>query len=138
MGLVVPHVLRVALLGLLVGMLVLGTGLPHAVRGTDTLADWQTVLYTASLLALLAGIAVAWLGDGPHHGRRPQLRWGGALQAFADARFRAAALGYFGHMWELYAFWAVVPFLVVGNGLASGSKASLAARVGQRPQAIAL
>lgn len=28
---------------------------------------------------------------------------------FKDKRFRSAAFGYFGHMWELYAFWAFVP-----------------------------
>ncbi|MDJ0738341.1 MAG: MFS transporter [Gammaproteobacteria bacterium] len=114
------------MLGWLVGMLTLGTGLPHLVRGSAALADWQGVLYTASALALLAGAAVAWLGDGPHHGRRTQLRWGGALHAFADPRFRAAALGYFGHMWELYAFWAVAPFLILGGGIAAGHVVSLA------------
>ena len=33
-------------------------------------------------------------------------------QILADSRFRAASLGYFGHMWELYAFWTYVPILV--------------------------
>jgi predicted MFS family arabinose efflux permease len=28
--------------------------------------------------------------------------------------FRASALAYFGHMWELYAFWTLVPLLVGG------------------------
>jgi hypothetical protein len=27
-------------------------------------------------------------------------------------QFRSAAFGYFGHMWELYAFWALVPWLI--------------------------
>jgi len=105
------------MLGWLVGMLVLGTGLPHLIRGTGATPDWQTVFLVASSLAVLAGAAVLWLGDGPHHGRRARLRWGGALQAFAIPRFRAAALGYFGHMWELYAFWTLVPYLVLGARL---------------------
>ena len=114
------------MLGWLVGMLVLGTGLPHFVKGSGIHADWQPVLYTASALAVLAGLAVAWLGDGPHHGRRARLHWGGSLNAFRRPGFRAAALGYFGHMWELYTFWAAAPFLVSASGLATGPAASLA------------
>ena len=36
----------------------------------------------------------------------------GVLQVFRLPRFRASALGYFGHMWELYAFWTLTPLLV--------------------------
>jgi len=32
---------------------------------------------------------------------------------FRSADFRAAALGYFGHMWELYTFWAFVPTILL-------------------------
>ena len=41
---------------------------------------------------------------------------------FADPRFRASACGYFGHQWELYAFWTLVPLLVgqAGGGPVSG------------------
>jgi predicted MFS family arabinose efflux permease len=31
---------------------------------------------------------------------------------FRNPRFLGSALGYFGHMWELYAFWGLVPRLV--------------------------
>jgi predicted MFS family arabinose efflux permease len=31
---------------------------------------------------------------------------------FAKPDFRAASFGYFGHMWELYAFWVFVPFMI--------------------------
>jgi MFS family permease len=114
------------MLGWLVGMLALGTGMPHAMQGWSVDADGSQVLYAASLLALLAAASVAWLGDGPHHGRRAQMHWGGALRGFRNPGFRAAALSYFGHMWELYAFWAVAPFLVVAAGVASGGPAAVA------------
>lgn len=115
-------------LGWLVGMLVLGTGLPHFVRGLDVTPTWQGVIYTASGLAVVAAAMVWWLGDGPHHGSRRGLQWGGVLQAFRISEFRAAAFGYFGHMWELYAFWALVPLLIVnlGDG-ADGHRIYLAA-----------
>jgi MFS family permease len=109
-----------AVLGWLVGMLVLGSGLPHFIRGLNVVAHWQAVIFAASVLALLAATMIAWLGVGPHHGSARRLEWGGVLQSFRVAEFRAAALGYFGHMWELYAFYALVPLLVaqaMGGGI---------------------
>ena len=99
-------------LGWLVGMLVLGSGLPHFVRGLNVTPGWQEVIYTASGLAALAGIMVWLLGDGPHHGSSRNMQWGAALKVFAIPDFRAPALGYFGHMWELYAFYTIVPLLI--------------------------
>ena len=99
-------------LGWLVGMLVIGSGLPHFVRGLDVSATWQGVIYTSSALAVVAAAMVSWLGDGPHHGSARRLQWGGVLQSYRLPAFRAASFGYFGHMWELYAFWAVAPLLI--------------------------
>jgi MFS family permease len=104
-------------LGWLVGMLVIGSGLPHFVRGLDVSATWQGVIYTSSILALVAAAMVWWLGDGPHHGAARRLQWGGVLQSYRLPAFRAASFGYFGHMWELYAFWAVAPLLIAHLGL---------------------
>lgn len=101
-----------SVLGWLVGMLVLGTGLAHFIRGIEVTPTWQGVIYAASGLALLAAAMVWWLGDGPHHGSRRSLQWGAVLGSFRIPDFRAAAFGYFGHMWELYAFWALVPLLI--------------------------
>ena len=105
----------------LVGMLTLGTALPHGIRWLGTGWPWQQVVLAASVLATLAAIAVFALGDGPHLKRRagaPALRLGQVFAAFARPDLRASALGYFGHMWELYAFWTLVPVLVVTAGIA--------------------
>lgn len=102
-------------LGWLVGMLTLGTALPHAVRATGSDWRWSAVVGTSSVLALLAAAMVYRLGDGPNLPRgagRGRLAWGDALGAFRVPAFRASALGYFGHMWELYAFWTLTPFLI--------------------------
>jgi len=99
-------------LGWLVGMLTFGTGLPHLVRGSGMTPTWQGVIYAASALATAAAILVLWLGDGPHHANTRNMQWGRVLETYRVPAFRSAAFGYFGHMWELYAFWAMVPLLI--------------------------
>lgn len=101
-------------LGWLVGMLTLGTAFPHLVRALGPDWNWQLVVLVSSALALLAGGMVARLGDGPHLPAKGRFDWGGVLRAFRLPRYRAAALGYFGHMWELYAVWALAPLLIAG------------------------
>ncbi|WP_332608471.1 MFS transporter [Achromobacter sp. ESBL13] len=100
-------------LGLLVGMLTLGTALPQAVRAGGALS-WHEVVLASSLLAIAGGALVQALGDGPYlpRAKASRIGWGAALNAFKGRQFRASALGYFGHMWELYAFWTLVPFFV--------------------------
>jgi len=110
-----------AALALLVAMLTLGTALPHALRSLGSAWNWQAVITASSVLAVMAAGLIALLGDGPHAMRHTGGRRSGqdsVLMAFASPEFRAAALGYFGHMWELYAFWTLVPLLITQTGLA--------------------
>jgi len=103
-------------LGWLLGMLTIGTALPHAVRAVGNDWDWSTVVLVSSVLAVIGAMMVARLGDGPHLVRNTpgqRLRWGAIFRVFHIPAFRASALGYFGHMWELYAFWTIAPFLLV-------------------------
>jgi MFS family permease len=101
-------------LAYLVGMLTLGTALPQGVRFFGAHWNWQIVILTSSGLALAGALLILVLGDGPHLALRPrgsQMR-GGVLAAFRSRNLRAVALGYFGHMWELYTFWTLVPLIV--------------------------
>ncbi|HDP89754.1 MAG TPA: MFS transporter, partial [Thioalkalivibrio sp.] len=98
----------------LVGMLTLGTATPHLLQGLGVGLGWPWVVSLASMLAVLGGVMVALLGDGPHLPRAARLNWGGVFAAFRRPGFRAAAFGYFGHMWELYALWVLVPLLLAG------------------------
>ena len=101
-------------LAYLVGMLTLGTALPHGLRFVGTNWKWQQVIASSSLLAVIAALLILRLGDGPFLRRNsPTKRFGDVLSAFRSEKFRAAAFGYFGHMWELYTFWTLVPVLIM-------------------------
>lgn len=103
-------------LGLLVGMLTLGTALPHGIRMAGGSVGWQAVILTSSVLALVGAAMVGLTGDGPHLKRRSTFTNAfrqGVFGAFRVPDFRASAFGYFGHMWELYAFWTLAPLLVL-------------------------
>jgi predicted MFS family arabinose efflux permease len=100
-----------SVLGWLVGALVFGTAAPFLVRGLGEAVPWQAAVLTASGLAVVGAALVALLGEGPAKKSGGRLGWGKVAAAFRRPRFRASALAYFGHMWELYAFWAMVPGL---------------------------
>jgi MFS family permease len=117
-----------AALAWLVGMLTLGTALPHGIRLAGSGLPWQLAILVSSALALLAAGLIFRLGDGPHLARRhgaPPLRLGRVLYTFSVPAFRASAFGYFGHQWELYAFWTIAPALIVTSGLAAPGTLSL-------------
>ena len=76
--------------------------------------SWQAVILASSVLALAGAAVIALLGDGPNMTRKTgpsNAGFGHVLSAFRVPDFRASAFGYFGHMWELYAFWSVLPWL---------------------------
>jgi len=126
----VPHGAGAAL-AYLVGMLTLGTALPHGVRLAGTGASWQSTILVSSVLALVAAAMIWRLGDGPHLkriGGAPPMRLGRVLEAFKVPAFRASALGYFGHQWELYALWTLAPTFVVLSGLAAPTTGRIAFR----------
>ena len=93
-------------LGILVGALTVGSAAPHLVNGLGGL-DWRVVVYATSALTLAGGL-VAYLGvpDGPFPFPRASFDPRKARLVFANRGVRLASLGYFGHMWELYAMWA--------------------------------
>jgi len=115
-------------LGWLVGMLTLGTALPHAVRAAGAGLPWNGVVLASSVLALVAAALVLRLGDGPRARTAATgvSGWGDVMRAFRVPAFRASAFGYFGHMWELYAFWTLVPFLLASVLAQEGPASPLA------------
>ena len=100
-------------LGLVVGMLTLGTASPHLFNGLSWSPDWRLTLTFVSGLALIGGMLVVSIGEGQFGVKQTgPIQWGAVFKSFQIPRFRASACGYFGHMWELYAFWTLVPWLL--------------------------
>jgi MFS family permease len=106
--------------GILIGALTLGSAMPHLVASVGPL-PWRAVMLVASGITLLAA-AVAWtlVRPGPllSAGARPHARY--ALEVFRERRARLANLGYFGHMWELYAFWTWLSAFLLASREAGG------------------
>ncbi|MFT7420574.1 MAG: MFS family permease [Arcticibacterium sp.] len=100
-------------LGLLVGALVLGTAFPHFINLLSASIHWEIVILLTSGLALSGGILMlAYVPDGPYRKPSQKTDLRAFFNVFKQKTFRSAAFGYFGHMWELYTFWAFVPFIL--------------------------
>jgi MFS family permease len=108
-------------LGFLVGALVAGTAFPHLVRGLGESLPWQQVMLATSGVAVLGGLAMlALVPDGPHLAKGARFDPRALAAVFRVRAFRASSFGYFGHMWELYAFWAFVPWILAAHAAAQG------------------
>jgi hypothetical protein len=102
-------------LGFLVGALVLGTAFPHLLKALGQAWPWQTVLIGVSTLAAAGGLLMLLVPDGPYLGKGSKFDPRALAVIFRARGFRASAFGYFGHMWELYAFWAFVPVALAAH-----------------------
>lgn len=116
-----------AALGLLIGALVLGSASAHALRALSGSLPWPTLMLGVAALAAAGGLLL-FFGTGDPPGavaRVTTLQWRALGTLWTDGRVRASVLGYFGHMWELYTVWVMVP-LVLATRL-SGTELSWAA-----------
>lgn len=110
-------------LGVLVGALILGTALPFGLRALGTEAPWQAVMIAVAAFAAGGGVLMALaVPDGPFLAPAARISPTALLVIWRDRAVRASAFGYFGHMWELYALFVLLPAIVAQRW--AGSAAS--------------
>ena len=121
-----PKGLGVAL-GWLVGALVLGSASAHGIRALTTDLPWSSVMLSVAGLAALGGLMLYVCVPEPIQkpSQAKQLQWRALAVVWTDRRVRSSVLGYFGHMWELYTLWVLVPLILATRF--EGTQLSLAA-----------
>lgn len=95
-------------IGVLVGALTLGSATPHLVVGLggDAGLPHRVVMTASSIMAVVGGLIVITLvRDGPFAPKPAPFDPRQAARVVRDRPLLLANLGYFGHMWELYAMW---------------------------------
>jgi MFS family permease len=122
---------RGLLVGILVGALAIGSALPHLIAAVSTL-PWRWLFGASSLLAVIGAGVVMTISVGPQYAMAGAFRISDAFSGLRNRALRLANFGYFGHMWELYAF-----FVWIGSfaGAALAARGEMAA--GNLPSLIA-
>lgn len=103
-----------AALGYLIGALVLGSASAHALRALSGNLPWPSLMLGVAALAAAGGLLLFFGTTDPPHAqaRVTTLQWRALATLWTDARVRSSVLGYFGHMWELYTMWVMVPLIL--------------------------
>ncbi|BAO93143.1 MFS transporter [Caballeronia cordobensis] len=112
---------RARALSFLGGALTLGSALPYLINGLGPW-PWRTVMVCTALACFCGGVlSIRYIRLGPYvENDSFKLEVSYAWTMFRESGPRAACLGYFGHMFELYAVWTWLPiFLMHSRGVGS-------------------
>jgi MFS family permease len=107
--------------GCLIGGLTLGSAIPHLVNAAGGV-HWPIVILATSAATAIGGIVIArFAHEGPYPFPRALFDPRQIAQVLRNRGVLLASLGYFGHMWELYAMWSWFLFYARSALAAQGS-----------------
>ena len=93
-------------LGIVIAALTLGSAFPHLLRAITSNLNWQIVVAATSLMTLLGAFLMGrYALEGPHRYARATFDPRQIGRVLRNKPVMLANIGYFGHMWELYAMW---------------------------------
>lgn len=102
-------------LGMLLGAYTFGLGVTAVLQSLRL--PWESALMGSSMVALVGVLAALFfIVPGPRLPVRQELDMGAALRSFRVVAYRRSAVSYFGHMWELFALWGLLPFWLHAAG----------------------
>jgi MFS family permease len=109
-------------LGIVVGAVGLGSAFPHLLAWLGAGLPWRLLVTASSILALAGALLVGFaVKDGPHVSPSAPFDRHALRVVLRNRGTRLAMLGYFGHMWELYAVWTwIAAFASASLGGAAG------------------
>ena len=101
-------------IGLLVGALAIGTAFAHLIKSFGGSLPWEQVIFIVSGFSVVGGLAMyLFVPDGPYISSGTKFNPKVIITIFKNKELRSSALGYFGHMWELYTYYALIPLSLI-------------------------
>jgi MFS family permease len=100
--------------------------MPYLINAVGS-PNWRNNMLFVSLLSLVsAAIIGIFVKDGPNVSAPALLHWRQVKTLFHERGLRLANMGYFGHMWELYAMWTWMPVMIRASFALKGNPPGLA------------
>ena len=98
-------------LGVLAAGIIVGNASPHLANALGGV-DWRGVIYATTAMSIIGGLIAYTVEDGPFEFPRTVFDPRQIGLVFANRGVRLASIGYFGHMWELFAMaaWFLIFF----------------------------